>query len=231
MGVYNPPTGGGGGSGTVTDVSVVTANGVSGSVATSTTTPAITLTLGAITPSTVNGNTVTTGTGTLTLSTFTLTASGNGSVSGSNTGDQTNISGNAATVTTNANLTGPITSVGNATSIASQTGTGTKFVVDTSPTLVTPVLGVASATSVALTGTAGAGFEEYPSQSANPAAPASGFREFADATGRKSWIRQADGFVRTWDATLTANRVYTLPDATGDIALRGQAAAAFTAFV
>jgi hypothetical protein len=46
------------------------------------------------------------------------------------------------------NLTGPITSVGNATSIASQTGTGTKFVVDTSPTLVTPVLGVATATSI-----------------------------------------------------------------------------------
>ena len=38
------------------------------------------------------------------------------------------------------NLTGPITSVGSATSIASQTGTGTKFVVDTSPTIVTPTL-------------------------------------------------------------------------------------------
>ena len=49
--------------------------------------------------------------------------------------------GNAATVTTNANLTGVITSVGNATSIASQTGTGTTFVMDTSPTLITPVLG------------------------------------------------------------------------------------------
>jgi len=46
------------------------------------------------------------------------------------------------------NLTGPITSVGSATAIASQTGTGTKFVVDTSPTLVTPVLGVATATSI-----------------------------------------------------------------------------------
>jgi len=46
------------------------------------------------------------------------------------------------------NLTGPITSVGAATSIASQTGTGTKFVMDTSPTLVTPNLGVASATSI-----------------------------------------------------------------------------------
>ena len=38
-------------------------------------------------------------------------------LSGTNTGDQINITGNAATVTTNANLTGPVTSVGNATSI------------------------------------------------------------------------------------------------------------------
>jgi hypothetical protein len=62
----------------------------------------------------------------------------------------TNITGTAtaftsSNVTTNANLTGVITSVGNATSIASQTGTGTKFVVDTSPTLITPNLGTPSA--------------------------------------------------------------------------------------
>lgn len=50
------------------------------------------------------------------------------------------------------NLTGPITSVGLATSIASQTGTGTKFVVDTSPTLITPNIGVASATSLTSSG-------------------------------------------------------------------------------
>ena len=56
---------------------------------------------------------------------------------------------------TNANLTGPITSVGNVTSIASQTGTGTKFVVDTSPTLVTPDLGTPSALiGTNITGTA-----------------------------------------------------------------------------
>lgn len=46
------------------------------------------------------------------------------------------------------NLTGPITSVGPATSIASQTGTGTKFVMDNSPTLITPNIGVATATSI-----------------------------------------------------------------------------------
>lgn len=62
----------------------------------------------------------------------------------------TNITGTAAgltagNVTTNANLTGPITSVGNATAVASQTGTGSTFVMNTSPTLVTPNLGTPSA--------------------------------------------------------------------------------------
>jgi hypothetical protein len=49
-----------------------------------------------------------------------------------------NLVGNATSATTalnNANLTGPITSVGNATSIASKTGTGTTFVVNTAPTV------------------------------------------------------------------------------------------------
>ena len=70
------------------------------------------------------------------------------------------IGGNAATVTTNANLTGPITSVGNATSVASQTGTGSTFVMNTSPTLVTPNIGAATGTSLNLGAgslTAGAG--------------------------------------------------------------------------
>ena len=60
--------------------------------------------------------------------------------------------GNASTVTTNANLTGVITSSGNATVIASQTGTGTKFVVDNTPTLITPVIGAATGTSLLLSG-------------------------------------------------------------------------------
>ncbi len=44
---------------------------------------------------------------------------------------------NIGTVT---NLTGPITSIGNATSIASQTGTGTTFVMNNAPTILTPIL-------------------------------------------------------------------------------------------
>jgi hypothetical protein len=50
------------------------------------------------------------------------------------------------------NLTGPITSVGAATSIASQTGTGSTFVVQNSPTLTTPNIGAATGTSLTLAG-------------------------------------------------------------------------------
>ena len=66
-----------------------------------------------------------------------------------------NTTGNAATVTTNANLTGPIISIGNATSVASQTGTGSTFVMATSPALVTPDLGTPTAlVGTNITGTA-----------------------------------------------------------------------------
>jgi len=50
------------------------------------------------------------------------------------------IGGNANTVTTNANLTGVITSVGNLTSIANQTGNGSVFVVSTNPVVVNPTI-------------------------------------------------------------------------------------------
>jgi hypothetical protein len=76
-------TASGGGGGTVTAVSVTTANGVSGTVASSTTTPAITLALGAITPSSVAASGAVTGS----------------NLSGTNTGDQTSVTGNAGTAT------------------------------------------------------------------------------------------------------------------------------------
>lgn len=71
--------------------------------------------------------------------------------------------GNATTVVTNANLTGAVTSVGNASSLGSFTSaqlataltdeTGTgSAVFAISPTLVTPALGVATATSLTATG-------------------------------------------------------------------------------
>jgi len=75
-------------------------------------------------------------------------------------GSSTSCSGNAATVTTNANLTGHITSVGNATSLGSftsaqllaaltdETGTGAN-VFATSPTLVSPLLGTPTSGNLA----------------------------------------------------------------------------------
>lgn len=64
-----------------------------------------------------------------------------------------------------------------------------------------------------ITGVAGGGYIEYPSQSSAPSAPVGGFRQYADSSGRFSWIRASDGFIRSFDATLTADRVYTLPNA------------------
>ena len=123
------------GSGTVTKASVVSANGFAGSVATDTTTPAITISTSITGLLKGNGTAISAATS----GTDYVVPSGS-------------ITGNAATVTTNADLTGVITSKGNSTSIASQTGTGSKFVVDTSPTLVTPNIGVASGTSLTLSG-------------------------------------------------------------------------------
>ena len=116
--------------------------------------------IGASSPSTGGFTTVTAS------STIAATGAVTGSnLSGTNTGDQTitltgGVTGSgtgsfAATVVTNANLTGAITSVGNATSLGSftsanlaaaltdETGSGAA-VFATSPTLVTPILGTPS---------------------------------------------------------------------------------------
>lgn len=130
--------GGGGGSGTVTSVSVTTAAGVSGTVATATTTPAITITLGAITPSSVASTGAVTGT----------------NLSGTNTGDQTNISGNAGTVTTNANLTGHITSTGNAAILGIFTIAQLNTAISDADVSVARVIGVISINTTATAGLA-----------------------------------------------------------------------------
>ncbi len=57
------------------------------------------------------------GSGILAAAVAAVIANNTGTSSGTNTGDQTDVSGNAGTVTTNANLTGHVTSVGNATTI------------------------------------------------------------------------------------------------------------------
>ena len=82
--------------GSVSKVSVVSTNGFSGSVSNDTTTPAITLVANDITPTSVNAITFSKAGG----GAASLQVTGAASVSGSNTGDQTNITGNAATAKT-----------------------------------------------------------------------------------------------------------------------------------
>jgi hypothetical protein len=89
------------------------------------------------------------------------------------------------------NLTGVITSVGPATSIASQTGTGTKFVVDNTPTLITPVLGVATATSI--NGTA------IPSSKTLVATDSTAF-VVPSQTGNSGKYLTTNGTVSSWGA-------------------------------
>lgn len=97
---------GGGGSGTVTSVSITSANGISGTVATATTTPAITLSLGAITPTSI-------------VASGSISGS---NLSGTNTGDQTNITGSAGSFT--GSLSGDVTGTQSATAISNATVTG-----------------------------------------------------------------------------------------------------------
>ena len=131
----------------------------------------------------LNGLTVTSSTGTLTIAAGkTLTQNFSGTYAGTDgttmtfpatnatlartdaaqtfTGTQTfgstivgSINGNAATVTTNANLTGPITSVGNATAVANQTGTGSTFVMSASPTITGTLTATLTGTATGLAGT------------------------------------------------------------------------------
>ena len=58
-----------------------------------------------------------------------------------------------------------------------------------------------------------------PAQASAPSAPASGFTLYANPSNALSWIG-ANGFRRVFDGTAnTANRTYTLPNASGTIAL------------
>ena len=146
--------------GTVTTVSVVAANGFGGTVATDTTTPAITLTTSITGLLKGNASALLAAVAGTDYVTPTGSAAGLTSFPTLNQ----NTTGTAATVTTNANLMGHITSVGNTaalgsftsaqlyTAVTDRTGTGGAAVFATSPTLVTPFSNTLSAVPVTVNG-------------------------------------------------------------------------------
>lgn len=69
-----------------------------------------------------------------------------------------------------------------------------------------------------LSTTDGTGFIGLPSQSSSVATPASGVRIFANTSGNLSWVGQ-DGFSRSVAGTLSANRIYAVPNEAGTFAL------------
>lgn len=170
--------------GTVTTVSVASANGFAGTVATATTTPAITLSTTITGVLKGNGTAISAasdGTDYLSSTTGITVSQGTGQTLGTTTNRLTklwatditvtnpitgSITGNAATVTTNANLTGAVTSSGNATSLGSfssanllgaltdETGTG-KAVFASKPTFIGTVQTVTAMGAQAIDGSAG----------------------------------------------------------------------------
>lgn len=79
-------------------------------------------------------------------------------------------------------------------------------------------------TNLLVNGTAGNGYIDLTNQSVAPGTPSAATRLFADSTNRLSW-KGTNGFVRTFDGTAnTANRVYTLPDASGTVTALGNTA-------
>lgn len=129
-----------------------------------------------------------------------------------------NISGNAATVTTNANLTGAITSAGNATSLGSftslqlataltdETGSGAN-VFATSPTLVTPILG--TPTSGTLTNCTGLPMTTGVTGILAGTNGGTGVNNGASTITIAGNVTHAGAFTQTF--TATANTSVTLP--------------------
>jgi hypothetical protein len=110
---------------------------------------------------------------------------------------------------------GTVTSV----SVTTAAGVSGSVATSTSTPAITITLGAISPTSSSMSGTGGAGFLELTTQSSAPSTPSTNnVRFYSNGSGNPAW-KGADGFVRTFASTLTADRSYTLPDAPGTIAL------------
>lgn len=208
-------------SGTVTSVAWTTSQGVSASISNPTTTPNITITMGALTGVTsFNGLIVTANTGVITTGTWNATKIG---LTYGGTNADLSATGGTSQVLKQTSVGGNVTVAQLAASDLSNGTTGSGAVVlATSPTLVTPILGVASCTSIAVTGTGGSGFVKLATQSSSPTAVASNGFLHTTSSGGLGWMSPSTvttAMMEFSGSILTADRVFTVPDKTGTLAL------------
>lgn len=212
------------GNGTVTSFAFTNANGFTGTVTNSTTTP--TLTLSALTSSQVT------------------TALGFTPYNNTNPNNYIPLTALSASAPLSYNNTTGVFTIGQATTSTNgylsstdwntfngklSSLSGAVLVNGSTPLTADWAIGSFNLTgikSLAINGTAGNGYGEFVAQSSNTSAPASsGFRLFAGATGSFNWARKngTDTYVRTFDTTLSANRTYTLFDASDTLVGLAQA--------
>jgi hypothetical protein len=82
-------------------------------------------------------------------------------------------------------------------------------------------LTISKGNSVLLWGTSGNSFFSFPALASAPATPSTGFSLYANSSNALSW-KGSNGFLRVFDGTTnTADRTYTLPNASGTFSLLG----------
>jgi hypothetical protein len=91
------------------------------------------------------------------------------------------------------------------------------------------ITGLTTVEALKTAGSSGNGFLELNAQSVAPAVGAGQSVRLFSLNGALSWKRQTDGFVRTFSSTLTADRTYTWPDASGTVPVSASGGAALSA--
>jgi hypothetical protein len=98
--------------------------------------------------------------------------------------------------------------------------TNTSLVADGVSGILLKVSGSTKAT-INSGGIVSSGYLELAEQASAPSTPTNALRLFADSSNRFSWIGE-NGYTRTFDGTAnTANRTYTLPNASGVVMVEG----------
>lgn len=159
-------------------------------------------------------------TGILTLPTSTDTLVGRSTTDSFSNKSISGLTNTITNISLTSSVSGTLPVANGGTGTTTSTGSGST-VLSNSPTFSSPNLGVASSTSQSISGTAGNGYLDLGVQSSAPSSgAANSVRLFSNANGQLSYKRQTDGFVRSINSTLTADRIYTLQDSSDTFVMR-----------